>query len=242
MPSLAISIVSHGQGDLVRPLLEDLSNLNFLGFDSVEIILTINIPEDEVFIASYIGKLTVFRNLRPAGFGANHNRAFSYCGAEFFMVLNPDVRITKSFSEYILREKNDGWGCMAPLVYSEHGELEDSARYYPSIANLIKRVLFSRRDLDYRLDQLVCCLEVDWVAGICMIFRRDIFKKLKGFDDRYFMYLEDADICRRMNIEGCSVLVNPSFSVIHSARRKSLKDAAHFRWHLRSIVRFVFGF
>lgn len=242
MASIAISIVSHGQGDLVKLLLDDLVVLDFPDFESVQILVTLNIPEDEDFLLNNLKEITVLRNTRPLGFGANHNQAFAYSDADYFLVLNPDVRISESFSKHILTCVDENWGCMAPVVVSPQGEVEDSARRYPTISRIFRRVFFNQRDSDYDLIGTDTLVHVDWVAGMFLIFRSDVFRALHGFDHSYYMYLEDADICKRANEEGFPVVVNPGFSVIHDARRNSFKSSTHLKWHLRSMFRFIFGY
>lgn len=242
MASLALSIVSHGQGELVELLLNDLSVLDFSGFESVQILVTLNISEDESFLSKYLKEVIVIRNLRPLGYGANHNQAFASSEADFFIVLNPDIRISESFSRYILACEGDDWGCMAPLVLSPRGEVEDSARRYPTISRISRRLFLNKRGRDYLFDRSGAYVPVDWVAGMFLIFRSDVYKALRGFDHRYFMYLEDADVCKRANEQGFRVILNTGFSVVHDARRNSLKSLTHLRWHLRSMFRFIVGF
>lgn len=242
MSSLALSIVSHGQGQLVKLLLDDLSSMDFSFFDTVSIIVTLNVPEDESFIDNYRDFITVLRNLRPQGFGANHNQAFSTIEADYFVVLNPDLRIAQSFGDQIIQHSSADWGCMAPLVTSPDGLIEDSARRYPTILRISRRVFLNQRDSDYDVSGMKGLLNVDWTAGMFLIFRSEVFRVLNGFDNRYFMYLEDADICQRSNRAGYPVVLNPNFSVVHDARRNSFKNSTHLKWHLRSMFRFIFGF
>lgn len=218
---LVFSIVSHGQGDLVQLLLDDLSALDFSGFESVQILLTLNVPEGELFLSECPIELFVIRNLRPLGYGANHNQAFASVESDFFIVLNPDIRISESFASYILACVGVEWGCMAPLVLSPQGQVEDSPRRYPTISRISRRVFLNSRSPDYLLDRSNACVSVDWIAGMFLIFRSEVFRNLGGFDHRYFMYLEDADICKRANDGGYIVVVNTAFSVIHDARRSS---------------------
>ena len=239
-PILTLSIVSHGQGSLVGQLLSDIDLLDFSHFELVNLIVTVNIPEDESFLEGYLDKVVVLRNPRPLGFGANHNQAFSAMKSNFFAVLNPDLRISQSFSEHISNAKNLNWGCMAPIVYSTEGKIEDSARRYPSVLRISKRVFFNQRDSDYVLPLNEKYLEVEWLAGMFLLFRSEIYRALQGFDDSFFMYLEDADICRRANRAGFPVLLNSNFSVVHDARRNSFKDSRHLVWHIRSMIRFIF--
>lgn len=243
MSNLLISIVSHGQLELIKDLLDDLSVLKFSEFKNVNFVLTLNIEEDESLISNCNIPLHVIRNLKPLGFGANHNQAFKSFESDYFLILNPDIRLYEEISLITLNSVEKGWGCFGPLVYSSGNHFEDSARKFPSTLKILKRVLFNRRESDYpHAEESSSLVEVDWVGGMFLLFKSQIYSKIEGFDERFFMYLEDADICRRINKLGYKVYLNPNLRVIHDARRSSLKSWTHFKWHLRSMIRFLYGF
>lgn len=240
---LLISIVSHGHGHMIEPLLTDLQEMNLEESFDFHIVLTLNIPEDEGFIKRSDIEMTVVRNAVPMGFGANQNQAFGMRDSDHFIVLNPDVRISDlSVRELISSgcSAASNWGCIAPIIKGPQGGIEDSARRYPTIARLLARVVLMRRKSSYVFEQRGAqVLSVDWVAGMFMLFRSDVFSLLGGFDERYFMYLEDADICRRTNKLGYKVLYSSAGLVVHDAQRRSLKSMHHFKWHIRSLMRFI---
>jgi N-acetylglucosaminyl-diphospho-decaprenol L-rhamnosyltransferase len=234
---VTLSIVSHGQGDLIRHLLSDLARL---ALPDVRLILTLNLPEDERWIAPFSNLyIEIIRNDRPLGFGANHNQAFARCADELFCVVNPDVRLTDSSFITLARHfDDDRVGSCAPLVTGPAGEIQDSARLYPEPMRLARRLLTRSKRPDYTNDALT---DVDWTAGMFIMFRRTAFASVGGFDERYFMYLEDADICRRLRRAGWRVLYQPAAVVIHDARRASHRSFRHLRWHCRSMIRFLTG-
>ena len=78
----------------------------------------------------------------------------------------------------------------------------------------------------------------DWVAGMCMLFPRQAFAEVDGFDTRYHLYYEDVDICSRLWLSGYTVMVDPRFSIIHAAQRSSHRNLRYARWHLQSMLRF----
>ena len=239
-PSLSISIVSHGQGSLIEPLLKDLSVADLSAFSEVKVIVTLNIPENEGFLSASDLKSHVIRNLRPRGFGANHNQAFAYSECDYFLVLNPDIRLSSFSFRKLLGANEEHFGVLSPMVISPTGKVEDSVRRYPSVFRILKRFMLSKRIPDY-LKGSQNVISVDWIAGMFMLFPRESFKRVCGFDTSYFMYLEDADICRRLNQCGLPVLYNFNQKVIHDAQRSSFKNRQHLKWHLRSMVRFIFG-
>jgi GT2 family glycosyltransferase len=80
-------------------------------------------------------------------------------------------------------------------------------------------------------------MEVDWVAGLFMAMRAETFETLGGFDERYFLYCEDAELCLRAWNRGFDVRVVPAAPVTHPARRQTMKNWRHFRWHLESLAK-----
>jgi N-acetylglucosaminyl-diphospho-decaprenol L-rhamnosyltransferase len=241
-PLVSLSVVSHGQGQLVKNLLRDLSQGLDLPF---EVVLTLNLPEDEAFIEPYRHlpqlRLQVIRNSERKGFGANHNAAFQHCSGAYFAVVNPDIQASELRLAPLLQTLQAGprVAACAPAVLSTSGGIEDSARRYPSAARLLRRVLLRQRGPDYEWSNEP--IVVDWVAGMFVVFDRSAFEAVRGFDERYFMYFEDADICRRLARAGWQVRLDPRTRVVHDAQRASHKSLKHLRWHLSSALRFLWS-
>lgn len=238
VPKLTLSIVSHGQAELVRPLLLELAALPHREF---EVILTINIPEDERPYAVSGLSVTVIRNDVAKGFGANHNAAFRESQAPYFAVVNPDIRLGQTDPISLLKGFTDPRTAIcAPLVINSLGEVEDSARRFPTWSSLTQKALGRHARVEYAIEDKP--LAVDWVAGMLAVFRREAYIDVGGFDDRrYFMYYEDVDVCYRLNQRGWTVLLLPSVRVIHDAQRASHRNARHMRWHATSVLRFLTG-
>ncbi len=235
--SCTISIVSHGHGEMIDQLLQDLAGPRM---GAVRIILTSNIPEPEVWhetLAQFHHH--IIRNAAPRGFGANHNAAFRMGGDEPFLVLNPDIRLPPGFDliETVRKFGLLDAGVCAPQVRSSTGNIEDSARRFPTIARLLGRHVGGRRQSDYR--EAAEPLAVEWVAGMFMLFQRQAYDVVGGFDERYFLYLEDADICRRLWKAGCRVMYDPTVHVIHDAQRASRRNLRHLAWHVSGMLRFL---
>lgn len=235
---LILSIVSHGQGDLVARLLDDLAGRIDA---SVHVIVTINVPEPEGFLDGRPFPVQVIRNREPKGFGANHNQAFGATRSLFFAVVNPDIRLPRFDIDVLLRSFDDAAiAALSPLVRALDGTVEDNARRFPTPARIglrvARRLAGLRNDSDYRLEGALT--PVDWVAGMFVVFRSDVFQRIGGFDERYFMYLEDADICRRIGVVGHRAVVDAHSEVVHAARRATLRRWKHFRWHATSMTRF----
>ncbi|HET7200570.1 MAG TPA: glycosyltransferase, partial [Burkholderiales bacterium] len=79
----------------------------------------------------------------------------------------------------------------------------------------------------------------DWVGGMFMLFRSDVFAALGGFDPAYHLYYEDVDLCARLRRKGYDVRLVPGASASHFARRQSRRSAKYLAWHLRSMLRYL---
>jgi GT2 family glycosyltransferase len=233
---ITVSIVSHGHGVMLYKLIEQLQS-----FPNVsQIIITLNIPEP--FQTNITDKLTIIHNDIPYGFGANHNKAIKLCLNSFFCVMNPDIEFVNNPFPVLLECISQHSLCLAaPLIISSSGEIEDSAREFPSFSKLLKKLFFSL-DGRWPLDFDKSVNYPDWVAGMFMLFTSESFKQIGGFDDKYFLYYEDVDICRRIKIQGSKIGLCTNVKVIHDAQRASRKKLKFLIWHIKSSLRFFFQY
>lgn len=230
---ITASIVSHGHGRMVERLVERLKEFPEIG----EIILTLNVEEETCLQQD--GRLTIVRNAAPKGFGENHNSAFLSCRNGFFCVLNPDISLPENpFPLLIqcLHENPDA--IVAPLIVAPGGAVEDSVRYFPTPASLARKALWGDLGI-YPVQPGFPPQKVNWAAGMFLLFTRETYAQLKGFDEAYFLYYEDVDICARAWFSGKRVLIQPRTRAIHEARRTSRRNLRYFLWHVRSMARYL---
>ena len=236
-PRIIVSIVSHGHGAMVADLLSDLAGFAAPG---LSVVLTLNVPENLPALPAGL-PVSIIRNDAPKGFGANHNAAFRVVSGDYFCVLNPDVRLPANpFPALALLLDAPRAGVAAPLATNAQGQLEDSARRFPTLGRLALKffnMLAGRRpSSDYEAQGRL--IEPDWTSGLFMLFKTAGYEAVSGFDERYFLYYEDVDLCARLRLAGFRVLVDPAVRVVHEARRNSHRDFRHALWHAKSIVRF----
>jgi N-acetylglucosaminyl-diphospho-decaprenol L-rhamnosyltransferase len=238
---ISVSVVSHGQGAIVADLLIDLSELNWHGGATFEVIVTLNIPEDERWLdAARDMPVTVLRNVTKQGYGANHNAAFRVARGKFFVVANPDLRLHDFRLDDLLREANkSNVGVCGPLVLAPDGGLEDSARRFPTVHRLFLRKLLQQRDPDYSPPS--AAVPVDWLAGMFLFFPSGVYRTIGGFDERYFMYFEDVEICQLLHRRKFEVVWVGTTVVTHHAARASRRSLRHMRWYTASLLRYLFG-
>lgn len=238
IPLVSISIVSHGQGNLAAMALSDLARIG----DSarVEVVLTLNIPEQLPFsIEDFPYSLTIIKNDVAKGFGANHNAAFRGMTCKWFCVLNPDVRLPSNpFAVLVNEIERYQAAVIAPAALSPTGQLEDSIRRFPTPFSLTKKML-GQADGRYSFAVGDETFAADWVGGMFMLFRAEDYRRVGGFDEGFFLYYEDVDICARLWRAGCRVMATPKAQVIHDARRASRRNVRYMWWHAASIARYL---
>ena len=233
---VTISVVSHSQIGLIKNLLEDIDH--HCGDSYFELVLTLNVDEVLPFsLNNYFFPIKIIRNPNPLGFGANHNQAFKYACGQYFCVMNPDIRLSSNpFLGLLSCFSDSTFGVVAPVVLGVDGAIEDSARRFPSPLKILCKAFGKCQGADYAVANAM--IFPDWVGGMCMVFPSTVFAKIGGFDQRYFLYYEDVDLCGRLMLSGYKSLVSPQATVVHHAQRSSHRNLKYLRWHLASMMRF----
>lgn len=227
-----MSVVSHGHGAMVAALLDDL--VRWRGPDDI-VVVTLNVPEPVPLDRSrWSGAIEWIDNAMPKGFGANHNSALDGRGAQWFAIVNPDIRLpADALGTMIEFGQAASVDLVAPVVIDAEGHQQDSVRALLTPVTLVDRVL-SRllRRTPHRREQ-----QPDWFAGMFLLVSRGAFVAVGGFDERFFLYCEDMDFNIRLRLRGFAMVQCETAVVVHDARRASYRSARHIRWHLASLAR-----
>jgi N-acetylglucosaminyl-diphospho-decaprenol L-rhamnosyltransferase len=222
---VTISIVSHGHGTYVSHLLDDLREAA-ARIDKV--VVTRNIPQDDGLARLDLPFAVEFiDNPAPKGFGANHNAAFARCHSPWFLVLNPDLRMEGETIGKLLDQSTRASGVIAPRVVEPAKAAPEPRRKHLTPLEIMGRWIWSDYDAP----------RAEWVAGMFMLFRSAAFAGVRGFDEKFFMYVEDADICARLRLAGWDVTVDESERVLHHAQRASDRNWRALGWHWASLLR-----
>ena len=205
------------------------------------------------------GQVPPFRIVRPGrnvGFGAGVNRGLAaLAGAaappEWILVCNPDVVVHPGALPALrtVLESEPAWALAGPRIFSENGEVYPSVRNFPSFTDAAGHALlalfnpqnpFTRR-YNPGTPEGAVVTSAGWVSGSCFLARRGALEELGGFDEAYFMYNEDMDLCWRARGAGWGVGFAGTAEVTHV---QGASTARHpFRMmvaHHRSALRFTF--
>lgn len=213
-----IIIVDNGSSDGSREFFEDVSKRN----DKVKYI--------------YISQ-----NL---GFAKANNIGAKRVSGDILVFINPDIMITrKGFDEFIINNLKNDIGILSPKIVYPNGSIQPNCGGFSNLFTYVLqlfRVGYISRKLNIVsiLSKIVKILGLkntviakyllynfnpsnriekncDWVSGACIIIRKKIFDEVGGFDEKFFMYCEDEDLCRRVRKLGYDIVVNNSFEIIH---------------------------
>jgi N-acetylglucosaminyl-diphospho-decaprenol L-rhamnosyltransferase len=240
-PTLWVSVISHGHHALLGGLLAELARQR--GVTVVGVLVTLNAGE-QWHVPEALGpwgrRVHVLTPERPRGFGANHNAAIDFGLGEHatdcVAVLNPDVRLPTmdTLAHLAHAALRPAVGAAYPRQIDAEGGTQDHERRWPGPWSLALRHLLPTLDqgsTDVAHEHLV-----DWVNAACLVLPTRVWQTLKGFDERYYMYCEDVDLCARMRLHGLT-LSSADTEVVHGAERASRRHWRHLSWHVLSLMR-----
>lgn len=237
-PLWSVSIVSHGHGERVLSSLVSIDRC--LANRPREIFLTLNTPEQCDFLKALPPatrqRIRLLRNERPLGFGANHNRALNRARGKYFLIADPELSIMDE--DLFQRLEQDlalpGAGIVAPLAMTPEGAYDYNGRPLVTPLSLVRKYLFHRSTQSGTAPSRV---DIDWLAGLLMAMPADVFRTAEGFDEGYFMYCEDVDLCLRVQQKGYWVRLLHDVQITHHAARNTRKSLRHLYWHVASLLR-----
>lgn len=178
------------------------------------------------------------------GFGKANNIGVKNASGDIVVLINPDIEIhQKGFDKFIVENLKDNIGVLTPKIIYADGSIQANCGGFATFSTYIFQVLklgyLSRKfklvpkmakvvNFFPFLNQTVIgkytrnfqvCNELqkscDWVSGACMIMKKELFQQIDGFDEKFFMYVEDEEICKRIRDEGYEIVVNNDFTIVH---------------------------
>lgn len=178
------------------------------------------------------------------GFGKGHNYVLDKLDSKYHAIVNPDILFVEDAFLKILRYMDDNnIGMCIPRIEDNEGNLQAVYRRDLTISDMFIRMFlkncFKKRqyyhtmqDMDYTKP-----FQVPFGQGSFLVIRTSLYKEIGGFDDRFFMYVEDADLCRRVN-EKAELMYFPDAKVIHRWEKGSHKDKKLLMYHIRSTIEY----
>ena len=178
------------------------------------------------------------------GFGKAHNLVIDKLKANFHLILNPDVTFSSDVILALITElsKSTDVSFITPKVLFPNKENQYVCRKHPTFFNLINRKskILKNQTIknEYRNQDLEKSFYPEFIHGCFMLFKTADFKYLGGFDERYFLYMEDADICRRIDKIEKKILFFPNVEITHQLQKGSSKSIKLFIYHFSSAIKY----
>jgi hypothetical protein len=181
-------------------------------------------------------QVVLWKNQVNIGFARAVNCLISRTRSPYILILNPDARINNGFLRSILNFilENPGVGIVGPRIFEENGMIQGSARAFPTpltalfgrssaLTRMFPGNRLTLKNILIKKIENADFLDVDWVSGACMLVRRRAAEEVGMMDERFFLYWEDADWCKRMFEKGWRVVYYPRASIVHYAGVSSKK-------------------
>jgi len=238
---ISIVIVNYKSKGFTSNCIKSISEANFdLGGRklSYEIIVVDNGSDDGIgdILAWQNPEVKFIQNEKNLGMGAGNNSGMKKAQGDYVVVMNPDtIAMPDTFvALYEFMEANPEVGVAGPKQLNPDRSIQHSCyRWHGLFTPMYRRTPaggfgFAQRDLDRFLMKDFDCnniKEVDWLLGSFLFCRKKALDEVGFFDERFFLYFEDTDFCRRFWKKGWKVVYNPETKIIHNHSRQSAKVA-----------------
>ncbi len=215
----------------------------------VDVYVVDNSPEDDMAARiewSWPG-VTVLPQKKNLGFGRGNNAVLSYLESDYHLLINPDVVFSPDLLSRMMNymDRNSNVMVLTPKVLNPDGTEQFLPKKQPTVRYLLGGLLSDRIKIcrkwrrSYTLADVSVThpVRVDFATGCFLLIRTNLFKQLKGFDERFFLYQEDSDLSRRVMDYGV-IIYHPDMVVTHAWKRENVKTRKG-RWRqIASVAKF----
>lgn len=216
---VSFSIVSHGHSKYLTKLILSIKAACHGKYD-YEILLRINSRplEDDSVLSNLenMEHVQIFNNKSAKGFATNNNLNFKNSKFPYFFVINPDC-VLSNISIYQFQ------GIQIPKVLQTDGKPAINGRAFPTLLRLFSTRRYSK---------------VEWYGGMALLIDKNVYSQLNGFNEAYFMYVEDCDLFYRAQLQEIKIRINDNTVVNHVGQHESRRKLKLFYHHLYSLIRF----
>jgi GT2 family glycosyltransferase len=205
------------------------------------------------FVTANFPEVKVMQNKKPQGFARNNNLGVKHSTGKYIAIINPDVIFTPLCIDHLHRYLNDNnnIGILVPKLLNKDMTVQYSVRRFIDLKTLLTRIFYMGNDKVYSelTDKYLLkdfdtelIQKVDWAIGAAMFLEKTTFDKLNGFDEDYYLYVEDEDLCLRSWKKNLPVYYLPTSIMIHAHQKSSNKVifGKKMRMHFNSMVIFFF--
>ena len=217
---ISIIIINYLQKDFLAKCVQSIyKNFN----KNVEVIIINNSKEENLSdLKEFYPLLTIIEN-ENTGYSKANNLAAKRAKGEYLLFLNADTEILNDFTEDLVSKfQNVEFGAVGLKLQYKNGRFQNSFGLFPAILNEFRNrkteLSFKRNNVKFikeRESRYSEIKEVDWVTGAALFIRKNVLNKVGGFDERFFLFYEDIDLCFRLYKAGYKNYFYPYSAIIH---------------------------
>lgn len=195
-----------------------------------EIIVVDNNSEDETvkIIQRYGKKVNLIEAGANLGFAKANNLGVKSATGEYIIFLNPDTEVWGKDSLNKLRtalEENPEYGIIGPKLVYPDGTPQNRVRNLPTVFRAFKEyILGNKGEYDFYSPNCKTLCEVESIIGACMVVKKELFEKVGGFNEKYFMYFEDLELCKEIKSRGFKIGFLPEVTIEHAEGKSGLNQ------------------
>ncbi|MGU3368067.1 glycosyltransferase family 2 protein [Bacillus mycoides] len=251
MTTLDIVIVNWNAGEQIQECLNSINDVKCTTFNIGKVVVVDNNSTDNsiALISNnrYEYNLSIIKNDYNAGFGKACNQGAAKCESEYILFLNPDTKLfNDSLDDVMLfcQKQHNKLGVTGIQLVDEKGDVGRTCRYFPKKRNRIGKITGLTRIFPSLSNEMLTwdhndLKEVDQIMGAFFIVQNKVFKELEGFDEQFFVYYEEVDLCKRIQEQGYKNYFYPYSKAFHQGGGTSnqVKDMRLF-YSLRSWLKY----
>ena len=205
MTDISVIIVNYNTAHIIKTCITSILKQEKINY---EIIVIDNASQDQSLktLQEFKDKITLIPSKINLGFGKANNEAFKHALGKYLLLLNPDAELQNSQDLnkiYSFMKTNPQYGLVGTKIVNENQNTETKPKHYYSGEKYIKHSLKALPGT------------IAWVLGACMIIPKEVYKKTGGFDEDFFLYAEDADLCLRIRKLGLEIGYFPAVTIHH---------------------------
>jgi GT2 family glycosyltransferase len=247
---LSLIIVSYNTKNMLRQCLDSIFSYP-LTLGRFEIIIVDNASPDNSgeMVRKRYPQITLIQNSKNRGFAYGANQGIRHGRGEYFLLLNPDTRLLPDAMDIMMQflQDNPDVGASGGLMMNDIGGVQPSCLFYPTYFNALffrssalNKIFPFLRNKSHELRSMPDTItDVEALAGGYFYLKREALNQIGLFDERFFLYVEDLDLCKRMKDVGWRVVFNPDSKNIHHWGASSCKmKRKTFWWHHISMYKY----
>lgn len=240
---VSVSIVTYNSADVIGRLLKSIEEQTKGTEFSVFVVDNGSTDGTAAVVKEQFPDVTVIEQ-DNRGFGGGHNAVLDRLTSDYHAIINPDITLSEDVLSELAAymDENPDVAITCPLIKNEDGTVQDVPRKNPNYRYVLSGKLqkysryFRKKRMEYTMSDadVSAPIDVEFCTGCFMFVRTDVFQKLGGFDEQFFLYCEDADLTRRARKLGKATCM-PLAVATHAWERASYHNPKLFRMHLHSL-------